>query len=421
MIIPSAPKSYEHAFVEKSDPAASQSLSTPPAKVNVYFSDPVDIRYSEIEVLDSDGNQIQENDQHYITDDQKALSVSLPSNLKNGIYTISTKVLDQTDGHVTEDAFAFGIGQDVPKSVANNLTSSNYQEVSIPEAIARFPSLLGQVIVAGMASATLWLWSPISRISRLADSVSQIRVKIDNSMTKMAVIGSIIILASGFAMIIVQSWSINASILDAISTKFGNMWILRMVVSSALFGLSFVMYQKIRKNPKIIAKGYSLVLLGTSFSVLLTTSLISHGAATGQIVPLLLDFCHNVFASLWIGGIIYLAFVVIPQIKQITNSNISLSTLSIIIPRFSILVTAVLGAVVITGPFLLYALEGNLALTLASFYGKILIVKLSLAAAMIAFGAYHQMFVSNKAIFAISNQTTKNITMQNTSTDTKSI
>ncbi|MGI0006579.1 MAG: copper resistance protein CopC [Nitrosotalea sp.] len=420
IIIPSAPKSYEHAFVEKSDPIASQSLLAPPTKVDVYFNDPVDIKYSEIKVLDSDGNEIQGNDQHYIGNDQTALSVSLPSDLKNGIYTISTKVLDQTDGHVTEDAFAFGVGQDVPKSVASNLTSS-YQDLSAPEAVTRFPSLLGQVIVAGIAASTLWLWNPISRIPRLNDSLLQTRAKIDNSMTKMAVFGSIIILASGFAMIIVQALSINASILDAISTKFGNIWILRMITSSILLGLSFALYQKTKKSPTIIARRHSTLLLITSFSVLLTTSLISHGSATGQIVPLLLDFCHNVFASLWIGGIIYLAFVVMPHIKQITSSNTSLPTLSILIPRFSILVIAVLGAVVITGPFLLYALESNLALTLASFYGKVLIIKLLLAAAMIVLGVYHQTFVNNKTISAILNKTTRNTIIQSTIRDAKPI
>ena len=420
ILIPNIPNSYAHAFVTKSDPAPSQSLSAPPSKIDVYFSDPVDIRYSEIKVLDSDGNQIQENDQHYINGSQLSLSVSLPPNLKNGIYTISTKVLDQTDGHVTEDAFAFGVGQEVPKSVANNITANNYQEVSIPEAVARFPALLGQVIVAGIAASTLWLWGPISRIPRLKDSLSQIRTKIDASMAKMTVIGSIIILASGFAMILVQAYSINASILDAISTKFGNMWILRMVASSALFAISLAIYQKTRKTQTIVSKGQTSLLLGVSFAVLLTTSLISHGSATGQIIPLLLDFCHNVFASLWIGGIIYLAFVVMPQIRNITDSNLSLSTISLLIPRFSTLVITVLGAVVITGPFLLYALESNLALTLASFYGKVLIIKLSLAAAMIALGAYHQVFVSNKAIMAISNRTTRN-TIQNATIDAKPI
>ncbi|MDE1729053.1 MAG: copper resistance protein CopC, partial [Thaumarchaeota archaeon] len=200
IIISNIPNSYAHAFVTKSDPAPSQSLSSPPSKVDVYFSDPVDIKYSEVKVLDSNGEQIQENDQHYINGNQLSLSVSLPPNLKNGIYTISTKVLDQTDGHVTEDAFVFGIGQTVPQNITSKLTTTNYQEVSIPEAVTRFPSLLGQVMVAGIASSALWLWGPISRIPRLEESMSQTRIKIDNTMSKTAIIGSIIILTSGFAM-----------------------------------------------------------------------------------------------------------------------------------------------------------------------------------------------------------------------------
>ena len=419
--LPNIPSSYAHAFVVKSDPAPSQSLSTPPSKVDVYFSDPVDIKYSQLKVLDSDGNQIQIGDQQYISGDQSTLSVSLPPNLKDGIYTVSTKVLDQTDGHVTENAYVFGVGQAVPQNLASTLTANNYQEVSMPEAAARFPSLVGQVIVAGIAASTLWLWGPLNKIPRLREALSDTRIKIENSMIRWSVIGSIIILVAGFAMIIVQAYSINAGILDAISTKFGNMWILRMVASSALFGISITLYYKTKKTPRILSKGHLLVLLGVSFSVLLTTSLISHGAATGKIVPLLLDFFHNVFASLWIGGVIYIAFVVMPHLRQITSSNLSLSAISLLIPRFSTLVITVLGAVTITGPFLLYVIEGNLSLALASFYGKILIIKLSLAATMIAFGAYDHMFISNKAYFAISNKTTKNSIMHSITPDVKSI
>src|SRR5712692_1390997 len=175
-VIPYIPNSYAHAFVTKSDPARSQSLSSPPTKVDVYFNDPIDIRYTHLKVLDSDGKEIQENDQHYINNDQSTLSVSLPLGLKDGVYTVSTKMLDQTDGHVTEDAFVFAIGQ----PVSQNLTTlSTYQVDSIPEAIARFPALLGQVMVTGAVSATLWLWSPISRISTLRNSASETRIKID--------------------------------------------------------------------------------------------------------------------------------------------------------------------------------------------------------------------------------------------------
>jgi copper transport protein len=420
--VPNIPSSHAHAFITKSDPLPSQSLSTPPTKVDIYFSDPVDIKYSQLKILDSDGKQIQVGDQQYINEDQSTLSIALPQDLKNGIYTVSTKVLDQTDGHVTENAFVFGVGQEVPQNIKSTIGANNQQEVSIPEAVARFPALVGQVLVAGSVASTLWLWGPINRIPRLRDALSKTRFEIEHSMTRLTVIGSIIILASGFAMIIVQAYSINAGILDAISTKFGNMWILRMIASSALFALSIWIYLKTKKSSTLLSKAHLAVLTGTSFTVLLSTSLISHGAATGKIVPLLLDFTHNVFASLWIGGIIYIAFVVMPHLKKITsNPNLSMSAIALLIPRFSTLVITILGAVTITGPFLLYAIEGNFALTLASFYGKILIIKLSLAAAMIAFGAYDHIFISNKAYFTITDKASRNNLSQSINLDAKSI
>lgn len=410
-LIPNVPKSYGHAYIDHSDPSSLQTLNTAPSKIDIYFNDQIDVKYSHIRVLDSNGKEVQEDDLHYITDDKRGVSISLHPELQNGVYTVIAIVLDQTDGHVTKNPFLFGIGRVVPQNVTSSQELNNYQIVSIPETIARFPALVGQVMVAGAVSATLWLWSPISRISPLNDAILQTRIKIDSSMTRWITIGSTIILASDFVMIIVQAHSINAGILDAISTKFGNMLILRMIIASALLGLSYVMYYKMKKSPKILSKVYLLTMLVISCTVLATTSLISHGAATDQMIPLTLDFVHNVFASLWIGGIIYIAFVVMPHLKQITNSSTSMSVISLLIPRFSTLVVAILGAIVITGPFLLYVLENNLALTLASFYGKILIVKLSFAGAMISLGAYSQMVTYKSAYTTIIDNSEKNSTL----------
>ena len=405
-VIPNIPNSYAHAFVTKSDPAKGQSLATQPSKVDVYLSNPIDIRYSQLKVLNSSGKEIQQKDLHYINDDQSTLSVSLPPGLKDGIYTITTKVLDQTDGHVTENAFVFAIGQVIPQNFVNP-TSNNYQEISIPEAIARFPALVGQVMVVGASFATLWLWRPISRISWLENALAETRIKIDRNMLKLAIVGSIILVSSGFVMIVVQAFSIDAGILDAINTKFGSIWTIRMIVSSALLVLSFTTYHKIKKSNTICPKSHVLGLFGIGLVMLTTTSLISHGAATGKILPLIVDFIHNVAASLWIGGIIYIAFVLMPKLRQLTSDVISASVISIIIPRFTIIAITILGFIVITGPLLLYTLESNLALTLASTYGKILIVKLSLAAVLIAIGGYHEIATRRRAIIAFSILTTE--------------
>ncbi len=391
------PDASAHALILKSNPTPSQSLSSPPAKIDVYFTDPVDIRYSEIKVLDPNGKEIENHDLKYINSDQSGLGVTLPAGLPNGVYTVSTKVLDQTDGHVTENGFVFAVGVAAPQPTAKSGVS--YSDViSIPDTIARFPALIGQVIVVGVAFSTLWLWSPISRIAGIQQKLVETRRKIDNRATILILIGAIIVFSSGFGMIAAVAYSIHAGFADAVATKFGQMWIVRMIASSILLGLSLVFYFQQRKSNSILSKFQTSSILGVGIAVLSTTSLISHGAATGEFGTLFLDFIHNVAASFWIGGIIYIDYIIITKLKQIQDEGLSSSILSIVIPKFSTVVLFILGAVVITGPFLLFLLESNLALTLVSIYGKILIIKLSLAAIMIAVGAYHQIAIHRHAL-----------------------
>lgn len=418
LILPNIPNSYAHALIVRSNPAPSQSLPSPPTKVDVYFTDPVDIQYSTIKVLDPNGNEVQNKDLKYLTSDQTALTVSLPPGLPNGVYTVSTKVLDQTDGHVTENGFVFAVGVAAPPTTSQPKIS--YSDViSIPDAIARFPALIGQVIVVGAAFSTLWLWSPISKIIPLQQQFAKTRLGIDKRATLLILIGSAIVFASGFGMISSVAYSIHAGFSDAVSTKFGHMWFVRMIASSALLGLAIVFYFSQKKSNSILPKWQTATIFGVGIIVLSTTSIISHGAATGEISPLILDFVHNLAASLWIGGIIYIDYIMISKLKHLSDDNMVSSILSIIIPRFSTIVLLILATITISGPFLLFLLESNLALTLASIYGKILIVKLSLAAIMIGVGAYHQFQVHKHALRDVTVTNTRNTIIQTRSVKSK--
>jgi copper transport protein len=206
-----------------------------------------------------------------------------------------------------------------------------------------------------------------------------------------------LVLASGVAMIVVQAISINAGINEAIATKFGNVWLIRMLQSSVLMGIILAIYRRLDKNNGVASRAemYAILILG--LAVLVTSSLIAHAAATSQVVPILLDFFHNAAASIWIGGLILLGFVAVPKILSIGDNMIKSCVLSILIPRFSTVVVTLLGIAVITGPTLLFALESNLSLTVASIYGQILAIKLGLAAVMVAMGAYSQFVVQKKA------------------------
>jgi copper transport protein len=400
------PEAYAHAFTIKSDPSPSQSLPASPSKVDVFFSEPVDLRYSTVKVLDMSGKQVDNKDPRNINGDPASLSVTLPSGLKDGIYTVSTKVLSATDGHVVDNAFVFAIGQAaVPLQQSSNTPYGSQSQLYIPNAIARFPAYVGQVLVVGAAFATLWLWRPISKISWLKDTLAPVRNRIDRSLIILMVIGSVILVVSDFGIIYVQAKDLGTGIGEAIGTKFGSVWVMRTIESFILLAVSLEIYfrRAWRKKPGLItapSKGEITSLFAIGLTILATTTLIGHGATSGQLLPIAIDFVHNLAASLWIGGIIYLALIVAPKLRQATTleENVKASALSILIPRFSTIPVTILGVIVITGPFLLYFIESNLDLTLASLYGKWLIIKLTLAAIMIAIGGYNQRIIQRDAI-----------------------
>ena len=109
--------------------------------------------------------------------------------------------------------------------------SSSSSQLSILDAIARFPALVGQVMIVGGAFANLWLWRPMSKINWLKSAFAQTRNRVDRSLIKLIVVGSVILVLSDFGMIYVQAYSINAGIADAIATKFGTIWIVRTLES----------------------------------------------------------------------------------------------------------------------------------------------------------------------------------------------
>ncbi len=389
-------QAYGHAFVTSSDPSSLQSVPTSPSKVVVFFSEPVDIRFSKLNVLDQNGKQIGNKDIHYLNGDQSALSVSLPQ-LKDGVYTVSTTVLSEADGHVTDNAFVFAVGEAaIPSTIS---TTPQTSVIYIPEAISRFPTLVGQVIIVGGAFSTLWLWRPISRISSLSALFSETRRRIDKRLVSVFLIGSIILVASNFAILIFQAFAISASLIDTVTTRFGTVLLARIILSVTLLGISIFNYRKYRKSSQILSRDESIGILAIGISLLLTTSLIGHGAANNQFSSIAIDFIHNLAASIWIGGVIYLGFIFTSKLhaQKSLERDHQIALLSFIIPRFSTVVVTILGFIVFTGPFLLYILDSNLAEIPSSLYGKTLIVKLTLAVIMLAIGSYNQLSIQKES------------------------
>ncbi|HEU4605615.1 MAG TPA: copper resistance protein CopC, partial [Nitrososphaera sp.] len=334
LTLASGQQSFAHPVYVDSTPRAFQSVSATPGEVVVFFSEPIELSYSSIRVLGPDGSRVDMNDPHNAEGDTASIAATIQPGLPEGEYTVTTKVLSAVDGHVVEETFIFGVGTG---PIAP--TPGQQRDVLSPEESAsRFPGMVGQVMVVGAAFASLWLWKPLARVPWLSSAIGQTRVAIDKNMMRLIIVGTGVVLASGVAMIVVQAISIEAGIPEAIATKFGNVWVTRMLQSSILMGIAVAVYRKAAKSNASPGRAemYAILILG--LAVLVTSSLIAHAAATSQIFPIVLDFFHNAAASIWIGGLILLGFVAVPRILAIGDDRIRSSALAILIPRFSTVV-----------------------------------------------------------------------------------
>ncbi len=87
-----------HPFTDETIPNLSSNAPTGVSEVIVYFSEPVELNFSTLKVLDNNGNQIDNKDTDYYEDEKSLIVTTSP--LEDGVYTVTTKVLSKVDGHL---------------------------------------------------------------------------------------------------------------------------------------------------------------------------------------------------------------------------------------------------------------------------------------------------------------------------------
>ena len=379
------PLASAHPFLLDSEPGQGQNAPAGTTQIITNYSEAVEIGFSELRVYDANGNQVDNKDTAY-NGGETSLIVTTPP-LEDGVYTITSKVLSKIDGHLVQAAIVFGVG-DVKIDSSLLEKQENSETTFIPESIARFPGLVGQTIVLGGVIVSITIWSPQQTRFRevFADINEQFKIK----FSKIIGIGVIATFASNFIMLGVQTWRLETSPLDVIGTTFGTTWLIRMIITIIIIGLWFWM----EKKNEITIKG-QIPLLIASLILIATTTMMGHGASTELEAPWILDYSHNLLSSIWIGGVIFFAFVALPTITKTENSIKEKITLSLI-PRFSGLFIIAIGILIITGPTLLWFLDDNVASLTDSTYGKLILIKIAIAAAMIGFGGMYQIkFLKN--------------------------
>ncbi len=387
ILIIGIPSAYAHPFLVDSEPGQGQNAAVGTTQIIVFYSEAIEIDFSELKVFDSNGNKIDNMDTAYY-EGESSLVITTPS-LEDGIYTVTSKVLSKIDGHLVQAAIIFGVGEtQVDLSL---LEAQEESEITfLAEAAARFPGIIGQTVVLGSVISGIVIWGTqrkrFGKESR--DLVNQTyRFK----FAKLTGISLVAVFASNFIILAVQTLRLETSPIDVIDTAFGTTWLIRMIITIILLGIWFWMERKPHISPK-----KHIPMLAASLVLIFTTTMMGHGAATELTAPIILDYVHNLLASVWIGGVIFFGFVLLPTLASLDGIQKAKVTLAML-PRYSGMITIALGILIITGPTLLWFLESDVASLTNSTYGSLIIAKIMLAIVLIGFGAFYQFKIQRQA------------------------
>lgn len=96
-----------HSYLVKSVPAGRATPFSSPGKIQLWFNERLEPKYSSASVYNPDGKRVDADNAQVSADDPKQLSVALKQ-LQAGRYTVKFRVLS-VDGYVVEQSFPFTI------------------------------------------------------------------------------------------------------------------------------------------------------------------------------------------------------------------------------------------------------------------------------------------------------------------------
>jgi len=388
ILVIGVPSAYAHPFLLDSEPSQAVNAPIGTTQIITKYSEAVEINFSELKVFDSNGNQIDNGDTAYY-EGESSLVITTPP-LEDGTYTVTSKVLSKVDGHLVRAAIIFGVGE--AQVDASLLESQDESETTfLPEAAARFPGIVGQTVVLGSAISAIAIWGT-QRKHFGKENLTLINQTYRSKFSKITGAALVGVLVSNFVMIAVQTVRLETSPIDVLGTTFGATWLIRMIITIILLGIWFWMERK----PHLTNKKHVPMLI-VSLALIFTTTMFGHGTASELAAPMILDYVHNLLASVWIGGIIFFSFVILPTLAKLDWMEKEKTVLAIL-PRYSGMVTIALGILIITGPTLLWFLESNVTSITNSTYGLLIFAKIFLALIMIGLGAYFQFKVQRPAV-----------------------
>jgi copper transport protein len=358
-LLVATPAASAHAILLRAEPAIGGVTPTAPDELLLQFTEPVEPKFSQIEVTNGAGKPVTRG-VLTIADDAASLVIPLQPSLADGWYRVEWHALS-VDGHRIQGVFPFGVGDAGPPPEIGALAGGGAATGSI---VLRWLMLSGLLLGAGLAAFRLIVVRPADEVRPRA------LWRMDGIL-----LGLIVLALIATPLYVAHETALfgDRSLLDAgwiaenlRSTAFGRGYTDLVVLIAIFAALTVVALRTRRRWVGIVA-----VVVGAGS--LLVPGLVGHpgqGSVPALAVPL--DWLHLCAAATWAGGLLGLALAGRDAATRIA-------------PRFSTL--ALLSVIALGWTGIIAALENvkSVSNLTGTGYGRSLIVKSLLLAATMPF------------------------------------
>jgi copper transport protein len=352
-----------HAQLVASSPGAGEVVADAPAQLVLIFSEPLEGAFSSFDLADANGEVVAADLGTVNPDDEFQLVAELPP-LADGVYQVRWQSLSTADGHTASGFFSFGVGD--AGAVPTGSSGHEGFEPDVLVTVGRWVGYLGLLAGIGLPIVA-WVvlrQGPRPLLIRLAGGLFLV--------SAVATLG-LALKAAGE----VEGADIGSYLF---ASRNGQMQVARagvlLVGGAAVLALAVAA----PRAALWVSGGAALVGIGLLTAAGHASALPGFGAIASQVV-------HVTAAGVWLTGIVVLTGVALRP-GLVTRQR---EPLVRCLPRFSAIALVSIGLVGVTGFFASWSQTGSL-LDLGSDYGRVLLVKVVLAAGAIGVGGLNFLF-----------------------------
>ncbi|MBC7811366.1 MAG: CopD family protein, partial [Burkholderiales bacterium] len=380
-----------HGYLVRAIPPDRAVLERPPARLQYWFSEGLEPRFSTITLRDASGQvlatgSVSENDGALLT-------MRVPPNLPDGAYIADLRMAFAGDGHVVAESRVFFVG--AAGELAGTAASNQAVAFEVVWRVVVYASmllLLGTFAVYNLALVPAW-GSKEHRAGLLPPRVMGRLNWLVTIVLAAALIGNVLALLQqsmaffgvGAGEVIAQGlWQIVR-----IGSRFGDVWNARIVLLVLIAGLHIAGLYFRKSQPEALRAFWAANLWGAALLVG-TFSIASHasGSLLSPWAAIIVDYLHTLAVGIWAGGLAAMVLILPTALAPYSGESRRLALLAVM-KRFSRIAMVGVVVVVATGIFSasnwLYT-PGDVVTTT---YGGALLIKLLLVGGLLLIGLGH--------------------------------